>query len=226
MSGSGAATVQRVAQIDHVLAAGGNSVTGPVIPDKAVVFGVTGRVTTAITGASGWSLGVPGAIDRYGTGYGTALGAFAHGVTGQPQTYYGGTAIEVTAEGGAFTGGAVRLAVHEVFGHAVAAANGRDQPIRLFTLGSAGSFSDQEGLCLALEERAGLLDTYRLRVLAARVCMTERMHAGAAFSESARWLRREHGFSAEDAIALAERAYRSSDRRVRISSENSPPEIT
>ena len=107
-----AATVQRVVDIDHTLAAGASSVTAAVIPDKAVVLGVTGKVTTAITGATGWSLGVPGAIDRYGTGYGAAMGSYAHGVSGQPLAYYGGTALEVTAEGGSFTGGAVRLAVH------------------------------------------------------------------------------------------------------------------
>ena len=112
VSAAGAATVQRVVEIDHTLAAGGSSTTVAVIPDKAVVLGVTGRVTTAITGATGWSLGVAGDTGRYGTAYGAALGAFAHGVTGQPQAYYGGTALEITAEGGAFTGGAVRLAVH------------------------------------------------------------------------------------------------------------------
>lgn len=111
-SPSEAVTVQRISEIDHVLATGANSTTGTVIPDKAVVLGVTGRVTTAITGASGWSLGVAGATDRYGTGYGAGLGAFAHGVTGQPQAYFGGTALEITAEGGSFSGGAVRLAVH------------------------------------------------------------------------------------------------------------------
>lgn len=112
MSPAGAATVQRVAEIDHTLAAGGSSTTTAVIPDKAVVLGVSGRVTTAISGASGWSLGVAGDTGRYGTGYGAAVGSYARGVTGQPQAYYGGTALEVTAEGGTFSAGAVRLAVH------------------------------------------------------------------------------------------------------------------
>ena len=111
-SPGGAATVQRVVEVDHTLANGPSSNTGMVIPDKAVVLGVTARVTSAITGVSGWSLGVPCSTDRYGTGYGTSLGAFAHGVTGQPQAYYGATALEITAEGGTFTTGAVRLAVH------------------------------------------------------------------------------------------------------------------
>ncbi len=111
-SPNAALTVGRVVEIDHTLAAGSVSVTGEIIPDKAIVLGVTGRVITAITGPTGWSLGVNGAPDRYGSGYGLASGAYAHGVTGQPQAYYGGTALEVTSDGGAFMGGAIRLAVH------------------------------------------------------------------------------------------------------------------
>lgn len=114
LSGSpgGAATVAQVAEIDHVLAAGASSATSAVIPDKAVVLGVTGRVVAAIGGASGWSLGVAGAATRYGSGFGAGTGSFARGVTGQPQAYFGDTALLLTAEGGDFTAGTVRLAVH------------------------------------------------------------------------------------------------------------------
>jgi Protein of unknown function (DUF2793) len=110
-SPGGAATLARVVEVDHPVS-GAVSTTAPVIPDKAVVLGVTGRVVAAITGASGWSLGVAGSPDRYGSGYGTGAGSYAHGVSGQPQAYYGGTALTVTASGGAFTGGTLRLAVH------------------------------------------------------------------------------------------------------------------
>jgi hypothetical protein len=110
-SPGGAATLARVVEIDHALA-GAVSTTPAVIPDKAVVLGVTGRVLAAITGASAWALGVAGSPDRYGAGYGTGAGSYAHGVTGQPQAYYGATALAITASGGAFTGGTVRLAVH------------------------------------------------------------------------------------------------------------------
>lgn len=103
---------------------------------------------------------------------------------------------------------AARLAVHEVLGHLVAAANGRSQPIGLTTVGTAGSFTDQEGLALALEERSGLLDAARVRTFAARVWVTDRMHAGARFGDVARDLVRQFAFSARDAIALGERAYR------------------
>ncbi len=102
----------------------------------------------------------------------------------------------------------LRFAVHEVLGHAVAAANARMQPIRLFELGTAGSFSAQEGICLCLEERSGVLDAYRMRVIASRVLAADRMHHGAPFGDTACWLHREHGFSASDAIGVAERAYR------------------
>jgi len=111
---SGAATLTAITEVDHVIGAGAVSTTAPVIPDKAVVLGVTGRVVEEITGAASWSLGVAGGPDRYGVGYGTAAGAFAHGVSGFPQAYYGGTELMLTADGGDFTGGRVRLAVHHL----------------------------------------------------------------------------------------------------------------
>ena len=110
-SPGGAATTGRVIEIDQELA-GTVSTTAPVIPDKAIVLGVTGRVLTEITGATGWSLGVDGSPDRYGSGYGVGAGSYAQGVTAQPQAYYGATPLTITAQGEAFTGGTVRLAVH------------------------------------------------------------------------------------------------------------------
>ena len=103
---------------------------------------------------------------------------------------------------------AQRLAVHEVLGHLVAAANGRAQPLGILAAGTAGSFGDQEGLALFLEERAGLMDGSRLRTLAARVWITARLHDGARFGDSVRELHRVHGFEPTEAVALGERAYR------------------
>lgn len=107
----GAATLARVITFDQPMS-GASVTTAAIIPDKAVVTGVTGRVIEEITGAGAWSLGVDGGEDRYGSGYGTGAGSFIHGVTGQPLAYYGGTALLLTASGGSFTGGKVRLAVH------------------------------------------------------------------------------------------------------------------
>lgn len=103
---------------------------------------------------------------------------------------------------------AVRIAVHEVLAHLTAAANGRSQPLRLLELGTAGSFSDQEGVALHLEWESGYFDGRRLRILAARVVATDRMHAGASFGEVARELVRDEGFTVSDAVAIAERAFR------------------
>lgn len=108
----GAVTFGRVIELDHTLSLATSSTTTAIIPDKAVVLGVTARVSSEITGATGWSLGVAGSTDRYGAGYGTVQNSFAHGVSGQPLAYYGGTELIITAEGGDFTAGAIRLAVH------------------------------------------------------------------------------------------------------------------
>ncbi|MBK8171681.1 MAG: DUF1704 domain-containing protein [Sandaracinaceae bacterium] len=103
---------------------------------------------------------------------------------------------------------AVRVAVHEVLAHLTAAANGRSQPLRILELGTAGSFVDQEGVALHLEWESGFFDGRRLRILAARVVATDRMHAGASFAEVARDLIRDEGFASADAVAIAERAFR------------------
>lgn len=103
---------------------------------------------------------------------------------------------------------AVRVAVHEVLAHLTAAANGRTQPLRIVELGTANSFADQEGVALYFEWKSGYFDGHRMRVLAARVIACDRLHAGASFGDVARELVREESFSAADAVAIAERAFR------------------
>lgn len=103
---------------------------------------------------------------------------------------------------------AYRIAVHEVLGHLVAAANGRTQPLAIFSVGTADSLRDQEGLCILLEELAGTLDGSRLRTLAARVVATEMMHLGAEFDDVARSLIDDYGLEVSAAVTIAERAFR------------------
>lgn len=112
VSPGGALTQAGISEIDHTIGAGPTSTTAQVILDKAIVLGVSARVTDAITGATSWDLGVAGSPDRYGTGFGTGAGSFAEGVTGTPLAYYGGTPLVLTAQGGDFVGGTVRIAVH------------------------------------------------------------------------------------------------------------------
>jgi hypothetical protein len=65
-----------------------------------------------ITDATTWSLGVTGSPDRYGSGFGPSLNGVSHGVTGSPLAYFGGSALLLTAAGGNFTGGEIRIAAH------------------------------------------------------------------------------------------------------------------
>jgi len=101
-----------------------------------------------------------------------------------------------------------RLVAHEILGHAIAASRASTEKLAIFTVGTAGAFADQEGLAIALEDAAGALDAARLRILAARVVATDRVHDGAPFGETARLLVDGFALSARAAISVTERAYR------------------
>jgi hypothetical protein len=111
---SGAGISCRTVEIDHDIATGTTSTTEAVIPAQSIVYGVTGRVLEEITGdASAFDLGIAGASpDRYGNGYALAAGSWLRGLTLSPLAYYAPTALTLTAVGGGFAGGRVRLAVH------------------------------------------------------------------------------------------------------------------
>jgi len=82
-----------------------------VIPDRAIVFGVSVRTTTAITGASSFDCGISGEASKFGGSLGIAAGSTNAGVIG-PTAFYADTPIRLTANGSNFTGGAVRIAIH------------------------------------------------------------------------------------------------------------------
>lgn len=103
---------------------------------------------------------------------------------------------------------AQRLATHEVYGHLVSAFNGRAQALGVLAIGTAGSYGDQEGVAIYLEELAGLLDPSRQRTLAGRSLVTHAMHAGVAFGDAAQTLVTEHDFTPADSVVLCERAFR------------------
>ncbi len=113
VSAGGAGTALTVVEIDHTLSAGASNLTVPLIPSHSVVFGVSARVIGTLSGGlSSWKLGVAGAEDRYGSGLGGALNSFAKGLSGSPVTYWADTELLLTAEGGDFGSGQIRLAVH------------------------------------------------------------------------------------------------------------------
>jgi len=103
----------KVAEVDFAISAGTILTTGNLIPANAVVIGAAARVTAAITGTlTGWALGNPGAVGRYGSGLGLGLNSFARGILGQPTAFYTATPFQLDATGGSFAGGTVRIAVH------------------------------------------------------------------------------------------------------------------
>lgn len=101
-------------EFDHVLTAAATNQTSVVIPDHSSVVGITARVTEEIvfSGATTFKLGVLGADNRYGSGFGHWKNTFVQGLTGQPQTYWSDTPILLSAEGGDFVSGTIRIAIH------------------------------------------------------------------------------------------------------------------
>lgn len=109
---SGASMALKSVEIDVPLTAGASVTTPIVIPSRALLFGVTGRVIDAITGgATTWDLGVAGDAGRFGTGLGVSLNSWVNGPTA-PIVYWDPTALLITAQGGDFAGGTLRPIAH------------------------------------------------------------------------------------------------------------------
>jgi len=90
----------------------GASVTSTItIPNRAIVLGVSTRTVTAVTGATSYDCGIAGELSKFGGSLGIAAASTNVGVIG-PQAFYSATPIILTANGGNFTGGAVRIAIH------------------------------------------------------------------------------------------------------------------
>ncbi|WP_224824554.1 DUF2793 domain-containing protein [Cognatishimia sp. MH4019] len=112
-SASGAATQIKIWEYDQTLASGSVVDGAEEVPGTVLVFGITGRVLTALSGSlSDWQLGHGSSADRYGSGLGLGSGSWLRGLTGQPQAYYSGFRPKFTANGGDFAGGSVRVAIH------------------------------------------------------------------------------------------------------------------
>lgn len=113
VSPNGAGFVHRTVEVDHAVGAGASSTVVGAIPGDAIVYGVTGRVVSAVGGATSFEVGVSGSTNRYGSGFGVGAGSWLRGMTSSPLAYYTATDLILTAGGGSFDGsGTVRLAVH------------------------------------------------------------------------------------------------------------------
>jgi hypothetical protein len=78
------------------------------IPDRSIVLGVAARTTLAITGATSYGVGTGAESAKFGDLLGIALDSTNIGAIG-PAAYYADTKVRVTANGGNFTAGKVRL---------------------------------------------------------------------------------------------------------------------
>ncbi|WP_415184447.1 DUF2793 domain-containing protein [Phaeovulum sp.] len=113
LSPFGAGLSARVVEIDHVILAGATSQSAAVIPSHSMVIGVSARVISAIGGTlTSWELGNIGFTNRFGAGLGLAQGSWVRGLLSQPMTYWAPETLLLSAVGGDFASGAVRLAVH------------------------------------------------------------------------------------------------------------------
>lgn len=110
-SANGAETRHMVIEAELSALSGAYVETAAIIPNRAIVFGVSTRTITAITGAASYDCGLAGEQSKFGGSLGISVGSTNAGVIG-PTAFYADTSVRLTANGADFTGGAVRLAVH------------------------------------------------------------------------------------------------------------------
>jgi len=93
--------------------AGATVDTVAVIPARALVLAVSTRTTETVAGASSYDCGLAGEPSKFGGSLGAAAGSTNIGVVG-PFAVYADTPVRLTAVGGDFAGGRVRVAMQIV----------------------------------------------------------------------------------------------------------------
>lgn len=81
------------------------------IPNRAIVFGVCCRTITNVGGVTSYDCGLGAGQSQFGGSLGITAGASNAGVIG-PQAFYTPTKIGLSANGGSFSAGLVRVAIH------------------------------------------------------------------------------------------------------------------
>lgn len=95
----------------EVTLVGASTATSIAIPSRAIVLAVSTRTTVAITGAVSYNCGVAGETSKFGGSLGVAKNSSNVGVIG-PSAFYADTPVVLTAVGGSFVTGKVRVAIH------------------------------------------------------------------------------------------------------------------
>lgn len=107
----GAASEHRVIDAELAGLSGSHVETAAIIPERAIVFCVSTRTVSAVTGATSYDCGVSGETSKFGGSLGISAASSNLGVIG-PTAFYAPTPVRLSANGGDFTGGTVRIAVH------------------------------------------------------------------------------------------------------------------
>jgi hypothetical protein len=116
--GANGSTIQFGLLEQLITCSGPSSVSTIQIPNRAIVFAVSVLVVTAITGASSYNVdattnssgGAGTTAGQFGSSLGIAAGSNNSGVIG-PTAWYVASTIKLSAQGGSFTGGQVRIAI-------------------------------------------------------------------------------------------------------------------
>ena len=117
-TGAGGSAVS-IGTLEELVTLSGGAATSTVqIPARAIVFAVSTRVVAAIAGATSFKVdatvaaggGAGSSGGQFGSGLGTSVGSTNVGVIG-PTAWYAPSTITITATGGGFTAGQVRIAV-------------------------------------------------------------------------------------------------------------------
>lgn len=92
------------------------------IPANCIVLAVGARVVTAITGSgvTAYEVGVSGNLSQFGSGLSIAAGSANYGLIG-PTAFYSATTLVLTATGGSFSAGQVRLSIAYILANPSAA---------------------------------------------------------------------------------------------------------
>ena len=93
-----------------VTLSGASSNASVPIPANCIVLAVGARVLATITGATSYEIGVSGNLSQFGSLLSVPAGSSNFGLIG-PTAFYTNTTIIITAAGGSFTGGQVRLSI-------------------------------------------------------------------------------------------------------------------
>jgi hypothetical protein len=113
IDGTGASTVIGIASALLATTSGSSVSATDLIPANSVVLGVSARVVAEVTGATDFDIGDGSTVDRFGDGIAVAAGTVSADPI-VPEPYAAATDVVLTANGGNFTAGSVRVSVHYI----------------------------------------------------------------------------------------------------------------